>query len=246
MFYTVKTGEPDYFKCACQRCGKRIEFPSNGVGMTVDCPHCGKPTVLGVAPDSAPATKSKKALWMATALIAVVVIAAGGIGAFLWMQKHKSKEVAITLTDPATTAAAPASDAPKPKLEFVPVTPTAAPVTPAVKPMTYKPPATEKALSPAAPAEVVEDFSVGEIVLQKVQGSSLVYAVGTAKNTVDRQRFGVRIQLNLLDEQDRNIGVVSDYVSVVEPHKDWQFRALLMPTQKGVAKVTVADIKEQQ
>ena len=93
---------------------------------------------------------------------------------------------------------------------------------------------------------MIEDFSVGKIALRKIQGSSLVYAVGTVKNTVDRQRFGVRIQLNLLDEQDRNIGVVSDYVSVVEPNKDWQFRALLMPTQKGVAKVTVADIKEQQ
>lgn len=244
MFYTVKTGEPDYFKCACQRCGKRIEFPSNGVGVTVDCPHCGKQTVLGVAPDSAPGTKSKKAPWVATALITVVVIAAGGLGAFLWMQKQRSKEVAAAPSTP--TAVSPAPDAPKPKLEFAPVTPTAAPVTPAVKPMSYKPATPEKALSPAAPAETIQDFSVGEIILQKVQGSSLVYAVGTAKNAVDRQRFGVRIQLNLLDEQDRNIGVVSDYVSVVEPHKDWQFRALLMPTQKGVAKVTVADIKEQQ
>jgi DNA-directed RNA polymerase subunit RPC12/RpoP len=244
MFYTVKTGEPDYFKCACQRCGKHIEFPSNGVGVTIDCPHCGKKTVLGVAKDS-PAAGSKKTLLMAVVgLVAVIVVGGAlGLGAFLWIQNQKSKEVAMAVTP---TAVAPAPKAPKPKPEFEPVTPAVSPVTPLVKPMTYKPPTPEKALSPAAPVETIEDFSVGKIVLQKVQGSSLVYAVGTAKNTVDRQRFGVRIELNLLDEQDRKIGVVSDYVSVVEPHKDWQFKALLMPTQTGVTKVKVADIKEQQ
>lgn len=243
MFYTVKTGEPDYFKCACQRCGKHIEFPSNGVGVTVDCPHCGKQTVLGVAGNSPAAAKSKKIVWVATGLVAVIVIVIGALGAFLWMQKQKSKETIVAV---APIAVAPAPTASKPKPEFAPVTPAVAPATPEVKPLTFKPPAPEKALSPAAPAETIEDFSVGKIVLQNMQGSSLVYAVGTAKNTVDRQRFGVRIQLNLLDDQDRNVGVVSDYVSVVEPHKDWQFKALLMPTQKGVAKVTVADIKEQQ
>lgn len=215
MFYAVRTGEQDYFKCACQRCGKRIEFPSNGVGVTVDCPHCGKPTALGVAADSSTATRSKKALWATLALIAVVVI--GMSGAFLW--KQKSKEI-------------PVAPAPKPAV---------APVTPAASPNKLAAP--DKA---AVPADTIEDFSVGKITLQKVQGSSLVYAVGTAKNAVDRQRFGVRIELNLLDEQDRNIGVVSDYVSVVEPHKDWQFKALLMPTHTKATKVTVADIKEQQ
>lgn len=234
MFYTVKTGETDYFKCACQRCGKHIEFPSNGVGVTVDCPHCGKQTVLGVAKDSpATATKSKMALWAALGLIAVVAL--GGLGAFLWIQKQKSKETAV-----APRAVIPTAVAPTPK-------PTVAPVAPTENankaPIPDRSPAPEK---PAAPAETIDDFSVGKITLEKTQGSSLVYAVGTAKNAVDRQRFGVRIELNLLDEQDRNIGVVSDYVSVVEPHKDWQFKALLMPTQTGVKKVTVADIKEQK
>ena len=224
MIYTVKTGEPDYFKCACQNCGKHIEFPSNGTGVTVDCPHCGKKTVLGVATDSPPtAVKSKRSLWVTTGLIATVVVA--GLGAFLWIQKQK--ETAI---------------APTPKPVVVAATPL---VTPAVS--INKPSASDK---PARPdespviAETIDDFSVGKITLQKMQGSSLVYAVGTAKNTADRQRFGVRIELNLLDQQDRNLGVVSDYVSMVDPHKDWQFKALL--THTGVAKVTVADIKEQQ
>ena len=219
MIYTVKTGEPEYFKCACQRCGKHIEFPSNGAGVTVDCPHCGKKTVLGVATDSSPtAVKSKKSLWVATGLIAMVAV--GGVGAFLWIQKQKPKETAITAG--------------------------AKPAVAAVSPLVASAATTNKALAseePAVTAETVDDFSVGKISLQKMQGSSLVYAVGTAKNSTGRQRFGVRIELNLLDKQDRNVGVVSDYISVVEPHKDWQFKALL--THTGVAKVTVADIKEQ-
>ena len=235
MFYAVKTGEPDYFKCACQRCGKRIEFPSNGVGVTVACPHCGKQTVLGVATGS-PATKSKRILWVAASGLISVVLAVG-LWAFLRIPKPSptAPTAVAPIPKPAVAPVAPA---------VVPVTPTATPAVSANKaPAPDKLPAVEK---PATPAETIDDFSVGKITLQKTQGSSLVYAVGTAKNATDRQRFGVKIQLNLLDEQERNIGVVSDYVSVVEPHKDWQFKALLMPTQTKVAKVTVADIKEQQ
>lgn len=213
MIYTVRTGEPDYFKCACQRCGKHIEFPSSGVGVTIDCPHCGKETVLGVSTDSPMAAKSKKTLWVALCLAVVVVV--GALGAFLWTQKVKSKEAAIAPTPRPAVAAQNANKAPAPE-------------------------------TTAAPAQTVDDFSISKIKLQKMQGSSLVYAVGTAKNAVDRQRFGVKIELNLLDEQDHKIGVVSDYVSVVEPQKDWQFKALLLPSQTGAAKVTVADIKEQQ
>jgi hypothetical protein len=40
-----------YFKCACERCAGRIEFPAEAVGATVDCPHCGWKTTL-VAPES--------------------------------------------------------------------------------------------------------------------------------------------------------------------------------------------------
>lgn len=243
MFYTVKTGETDYFKCACQRCGKHIEFPSNGVGVIVDCPHCGKQTVLGVAADPA-AVKSKKTLLMAVVGLMAVIVVGGALGlvAFLWMQKQKSKEPAVI-----PTAVAPATKAPV--AVVTPAVVRAAPPVAEATPLVARPPSVNKPAAPelpAVPTEMIDDFSIGKITLQKVEGSSLVYAVGTVKNTVDHQRFGVRIELNLLDEQDRNIGVVSDYVSVVEPHKDWQFKALLMPTQTGATKVKVADIKEQE
>lgn len=213
MIFTERT-EPSYFKCHCGKCGGHIEFPSNGAGMTINCPHCGKETVLGVAGNAPVIRKSNKALWITLGLMAVI---AGAVAAFIWPQKPKAKAVA----DPVKTLAA----------DVVPVANTN---------KVESQPISE----PEPASDAINDFAVGKISLQKVPGSGLVYAVGTAKNTVDRQRFGVKIQLNLLDENDKNIGVDSDYVSVVDPHKAWQFRVLL--THPHVAKVTVADIKEQQ
>lgn len=211
MFYRPRTaGDPEYFKCACQKCGRHIEFPSHGAGVTIDCPHCGKKTVLGVGTADAPTgRKSKKALWVSLGLMAVI---SGVVAAFLWPSTTYTRNGTVVPAVP---------------------TPAVVPVKPA-----------ESADKPPAPSETVKDFEIGKITLQKAQDSGLVYAVGTAKNTVDRQRFGVKIELNLLNDQDQNIGVDSDYASVVDPHKAWQFKVLL--THSGVAKVTVADIKEQK
>ncbi len=90
----------------------------------------------------------------------------------------------------------------------------------------------------------LNDFNVGAVKLKKTDGSSLVYAVGTIANDSDRQRFGVRITLDLLDADENKIGTASDYVSVIEPHKNWQFKALL--TQPKVAIAKPAYIEEEK
>jgi hypothetical protein len=36
----------DLQKCSCAHCGQHIEFPAEGVGMTVPCPTCEKPLLL--------------------------------------------------------------------------------------------------------------------------------------------------------------------------------------------------------
>ena len=33
-------------KSQCQRCNQPIEFPPEGIGLVVDCPHCGQTTTL--------------------------------------------------------------------------------------------------------------------------------------------------------------------------------------------------------
>jgi hypothetical protein len=40
--------KPDngYVKCPCNHCDILIEFPAEGIGQTITCPHCGMDTVL--------------------------------------------------------------------------------------------------------------------------------------------------------------------------------------------------------
>src|ERR1022692_813650 len=41
------------------------------------------------------------------------------------------------------------------------------------------------------------DFDIGQIPLKKVEGSGLFFAVGPLRNTTARQRFGVRVQMDV-------------------------------------------------
>jgi len=115
--------------------------------------------------------------------------------------------------------------------------PAAAP--PAVQPIVVAVPTN------AVPKKVftrLDDFNVGAVKLKKTDGSSLVYAVGTIANDSDRQRFGVRVTLDLLDADGNKIA--SDYISVIEPHKNWQFKALL--TESKVFQAKPAYIEEEK
>ena len=101
-----------------------------------------------------------------------------------------------------------------------------------------------KSTAQAAPAKSIDDFKVSKINLQKSPGSSLVYAVGTVRNDSDVQRFGVRIELDLLDAAGRKIGSTKDYVKVIEPRREWRFRALVLA--RGTASVKLAKIGEDE
>ena len=111
--------------------------------------------------------------------------------------------------------------------------PTVAPAAPVIHTNTVKPVVYTQ----------IHDFSIGPITLKKTPGSSLVYAVGTVINATDRQRFGVRIQLDMLDAHGNTLGSTTDYISDLEPRKSWSFNALL--TVPKVARVRLVDIEEQ-
>ena len=88
------------------------------------------------------------------------------------------------------------------------------------------------------------DLKVGEVKLEKTKGSSLVYAVGTVKNDSDYQRFGVRIELDLFNQKGTKIGTTQDYIAILEPRREWQFRALIPDSKTVTAKV--ATLKEEE
>jgi hypothetical protein len=100
------------------------------------------------------------------------------------------------------------------------------------------------------PAEVPEDpiakagFQVSAPTTEKTPGSSLVYAVGTVTNRANRQRFGVRIELELLDANGQKAGTATDYQQVMEAHAEWRFKALVVDAKAVTAKVT--SVTEQQ
>jgi hypothetical protein len=206
--------DPDFLKCSCQKCGGHIEFPATGTGATIHCPHCGAQTTLSSDSSRLGIPPTTRKIKPAVLLVSGILLLVVILGAVIGVLYWPKKQ----------------------RETVVPFT---------KPPVQVESPKQSPPLSPPLPlTDSRNDFNISKISLQKTEGSGLVYAVGTIKNTLDRQRFGVRIELSLLDEQDQNIGVASDYIPVIEAHKEWQFKALL--TQPGTVRVTVTDIKEQQ
>jgi hypothetical protein len=118
------------------------------------------------------------------------------------------------------------------------------------------PPPTPLAATNAAPPAESDDpatkagFRISPITLEKDKpsgnsvASSLVYATGTLTNPSDKQRFGVRIELDLYDATDKKIGTATDYAQVIEPKADWHFKALVVATKAKSAKLSA--IKEEK
>src|ERR1051326_116102 len=95
-----------------------------------------------------------------------------------------------------------------------------------------------------APTNAVPDdpilrvgFRVSPIIIEKTKGTSLIHAIGTLTNTSDRQRFGVKIQLDLFDESGQKIGTAKDYEQVMEPKGEWKFHAPVIVSKATSAKV---------
>ncbi len=97
----------------------------------------------------------------------------------------------------------------------------------------------------AAPVgEIINHFSVSDIKLEKSPGNSLVYATGKIVNSANRRRFGVKVELELLDTNTNSLGKTKDYQAMLEPGAEWHFKAMVMKP-KAVA-VRVATILEDQ
>jgi len=111
-------------------------------------------------------------------------------------------------------------------------------------------PQTQPVTNPSVATPIEEDpatkagFRVSAIKLEKTQGSSLTYAIGTLTNTTNRQRFGVKIELDLLNVDGKKIGTATDYQQVLEPNSKWQFKALCVDSKAKNAKL--AAVKEDQ
>lgn len=97
---------------------------------------------------------------------------------------------------------------------------------------------------PPADSFAQAGFSVSSVTLETSQSGAIIHAVGKVHNLTNRQRFGVRVELELLDSAGRKVGAATDYQSTLEPNTDWQFRALVVEKRAVVAKV--ATIREER
>lgn len=192
-----------FLKCACAHCSGHIEYPADGIGSTIACPHCGRETELTLeTPVGLTSEKLHTSKWAVAGLIILGIGFLGVIAALLLAPRMMEK---ARFTQPVT-ATAP--------------------------------------LMPSPPAkQIINEFSMANVAIERTPSSTLVYGGGVLKNETDRQRFGVSVELDLLDARGTRIGTAKDYAPIIEPRAEWKFRALLL-TDKA-ASLRIADVKEQ-
>ena len=196
-----------FLKCDCSSCGGHIEFPADGIGTTISCPHCGADTELTLPlPEIATAGTSRSLKW-AIAGLAILVVGVVGIVIALNMAHRLQRK-------PGPRAAMNAG-------------------------IPGRPPA------PAAdlPLAHTNHFTSSKVTIEAHPGSTLIYALGTLKNQLETQRFGVTVELDLFDATGRKIGTAQDYREIIEGRGEWRFRALLVTPK--VATARVSSIREQ-
>ncbi len=98
-----------------------------------------------------------------------------------------------------------------------------------------------KAVESVAPSDPFsqQGFRVSAVTLGKGLGrsSSMVFAMGSIVNTTSRQRFGVKVDLELFDAAGVKVGVATDYQRVMEAGAEWSYQALVVEKKTVSAKV---------
>jgi hypothetical protein len=178
-------------------------------------PIASVPGHPGEAEGAEPGKRSRRAL---VAGVVTVLILASGVG--LWLRRSPSHQASSP--GPAATGS----------LSRVPPSPAVPSNPPSASAGTNG----EGTATDRAPKSI-EDLKVSPITLEKAKGSSLIYAVGTLRNTSAHQRFGIQMELDLLDAGGGKVGVAKDYRSVLEPGQEWHFRGLVLVSKAASARV---------
>lgn len=108
------------------------------------------------------------------------------------------------------------------------------------------PPATTRVPVPPKVPKLIGDLKVTQVAIDQpkgAKGSRLVYVTGILKNDSDHQRFGVRVEFELLDATTNKVGTATDYRQMLEPRATWQFRAIV--TDRRATAARLAGLKEE-
>lgn len=92
--------------------------------------------------------------------------------------------------------------------------------------------------APVAPPDPWHGLMAGPVVLEKATDGHLIYAVGKLHNTSTRERFGIKVELDVFDAATNKVGTATDYASSIDAGKEWKFRALVTDRTAATAKLT--------
>lgn len=207
--------DTEFLLCNCPHCAGSIEYPAEGGGMMVPCPHCHANMSLPV-----PFTPEMEE----EAPVEPVEKGRSWIGWGIAL-------AVVVLLGGVILVWKPFKKSPGRVIVKTPSVQTNAP------PPVQAPPV-------QVPVGLPEGLSVSEVLMEKAPAGTLVYVVGVVKNGSARQRFGVKVELDLFDSKQTKIGVATDYQQVIEPQQEWRFRALVLDAQAASARV--AGLKEDQ
>lgn len=207
-----------YAKCSCTNCGGHIEFPSEGAGRTIPCPHCHFPTLLELPVERVPiggGPAARRQIFRSFFIATAIVILAG---AGLWWRVYKRQHAAA----PAPAANQPANGAP-----------TASPGSP-LAPVVVK---------PKPPPDPWHGLMAGPVKIEKSADGRLIYAVGQLHNASDHERFGVKVELDVFNADNEKVGTATDYAPSIDVGKDWKFRAMII--DRTARKAKLISVKEE-
>lgn len=214
-----------FLKCSCNQCGGHIEFPPEGVGQSISCPHCGEQTELvqnGDRIETSPAKRKKPVLIIA--LASTALLAAMAVGILMATKQSQTTTVPRVVAPPTKIEANESSPKPLPNKRR------------------KKSAKIAKETSVSSISEVDwNGLKSGDVTVEN-SGGRLIYAIGTIRNDSERQRFGVTVDLNLFDAQGKKIGSATDYTQVIEPKKEWNFKALI--TDPKTVRAEITGVKE--
>jgi flagellar basal body-associated protein FliL len=97
-------------------------------------------------------------------------------------------------------------------------------------------------LEPETQTDLWNGLKPGTVSIEKSAKSRLVYVTGTVRNDSEKQRFGVRVTLDLLNSSGEKIGSTTDYTQFIDAHKEWSFKALV--ANPKVTNAKISSIKE--
>ena len=186
-------------------------------------PEIGVPEIVGRAPEPVEAVLPEPAgrtISARTWLVAVFLIAIAAGGGLFW--RHGLRNTS-GVTGPGLEPARPRR---------------VAAAGPATNPEPSSTASTGLVTATVLGPKSTDDFKIGAITLEKAKGSSLIYALGTLRNESEHQRFGVKLEFELMDARGAVIGAAKDYRAVIEPRQEWRFRALVLDAKAVTARVS--------